>query len=281
MRPLLVFEENFRPASLLVQVYRLLECPDGPVAAGDTLERLRAALGHAHDEDLLLVINDLFAGVVRASARVHPSDLRLRSLANLLRQAVVAACSAMDAYLPLLLRTHLPTVIRARQREFMPTDDQTKAFLGDFRLNAAQAIRLVTEPDQPAFLGSLILNHVRNKAFGNSSGLHIAGALLGLDSPWDRIGERLNQRKGELQSRVNAIVSRRNDIVHRADRPASEPDADPQEIHLSWTTMHVETLHAVVLALDELVEHQMREYEALLASDIRASDSATLVAGEV
>src|SRR5205814_1951517 len=89
------------------------------------------------------------------------------------------------------------------------------------------------------------------------------GSLLGLNEPWERIAERLADKPSALQSRVDAIAERRNDIVHRADRPRLAPDGERQDIHLSWTHSHVHTIRNVLMALDELVEQQMREYEAL------------------
>jgi hypothetical protein len=243
-----------------------LESGPGPVSSGDIVDRLRVALGHPHDEELLLVLNDLFVGVVRESARMPAADLRQKSLQYLLRQSVVAACSALDAYLPLLLRTHLPTIIRVRQREFIPTDREARAFFGEFRLDIAAVLRLMSEPEPEIFLGSLILSHVRTKNFSHRSGLHIAGALLGLEQPWDQIAARLERPTNELQGRIEAVVKRRNDIVHRADRSDLEPDGPAQEIYLSWTTSHVNTVRDVAMALDELVEQRIHEYEALAPS---------------
>jgi hypothetical protein len=280
MRPWSTFEDSFRPAGLLLQVYRLLECETGPLTAGETVERLRVALNHPADEELLVLLNDLFTGIVRERAGVPRSDLRLQNLSNLLRQSVVAACSAMDAYLPLLLRTHLPTVIRVRGRDFVPSDRETRGFFEDFRLDLAGMVRLMTDAEPEQFLGALILSHIRIKTFGNRSGVHIAGALLGLDNPWDQIAERLDQKKADLQARIEAIVKRRNNIVHRADRSELDPDGPPEDIHLSWTFSHVNAVRDVVKALDELVEHRMREYEALAPADGQAAVSAALATGE-
>jgi hypothetical protein len=60
------------------------------------------------------------------------------------------------------------------------------------------------------------------------------------------------------------VVARRNDIIHRGDRPFGSPDSDPQTIDYPWTHSHVQAIHNVVLASDDLVEQQM---EALVPPD--------------
>lgn len=57
LTPRRVFEENVRPAELLLQVYRLLEC-EAPLTGGSMIKSLRSIVGAAPEEDLILVYND-------------------------------------------------------------------------------------------------------------------------------------------------------------------------------------------------------------------------------
>lgn len=122
LSPRQAFEDNMRPAELLLRVYRLLEC-ETLQTDGDLVRGLRAAMRDVardlgHDEEVMLIYNEIFIGLVRERAQIPPSTLKRAALKNLLRQAIVAACTGLDAYLPVLLRTNLPTVISARGRDF-------------------------------------------------------------------------------------------------------------------------------------------------------------------
>lgn len=59
-------------------------------------------------------------------------------------------------------------------------------------------------------------------------------------------------------------VHRRNDIVHRADRPQSEPGGGQQEITFAWIQQSVDAINHICLALDELIAGRMSELEAML-----------------
>ena len=54
-------------------------------------------------------------------------------------------------------------------------------------------------------------------------------------------------------------VRRRNDIVHRADRPTAAPDAEQQPITYALAMQGVDTIEHVCYALNELVEGRMKE----------------------
>ena len=50
------------------------------------------------------------------------TSIKRSALCNLLRQGVVTACTALETYLPTLLRNQLPEVIKLRGRHFVPKD---------------------------------------------------------------------------------------------------------------------------------------------------------------
>src|SRR5262245_41241501 len=119
--PRQAFEDNIRPAELLLHVYRLFES-DKLQTDGDLVTALRKIINAARDEQLLVIYNEIFLGLVRERAQMPPAAFKRAALDNLLRQAIVAACTALDTYLPSLLRVNLPTVIAAKGRQFLPED---------------------------------------------------------------------------------------------------------------------------------------------------------------
>ena len=246
--------DNIRPAELLLRVYSLLE-NDEIQTEGAMVAQLRTLVQAGDEEDLLLVYNEIFLGLIRESAQMPRSELRRSALENLLRQAVVAACTGLDAYLPSLLRVNLPIVIRAKGRDFFPFHDkELRAFFDDLRFDLPTTLRLLEDPDEaPRFIADKILGLTKFKYLSSRKGVYAVGALLGLHDTWSDIAARLHREQGELTRILDATTRRRNDIVHRADRPQTDPTADIQEIGFAWARQSVDTIKHVCLALDELV----------------------------
>src|ERR1700680_2316228 len=108
--PRQLFEDNIRPADLLLKVFRLLE-HDAPNTEAALLRSLRELVKADKDEGMTVIYNEIFLGLIRERAEVPPASIKRSALYNLLRQAVVTACTALEAYLPTLLRSQLPEVI--------------------------------------------------------------------------------------------------------------------------------------------------------------------------
>ena len=123
LSPRQIFEDNIRPADLLLKVFRLLE-HDAPNTEEALLRSLRELVKAEKDEGLMVIYNEIFLGLIRERAEVPPSAIKRSALCNLLRQAVVTASTALETYLPILLRDNLPEVIRLRGRDFVPKNDE-------------------------------------------------------------------------------------------------------------------------------------------------------------
>ena len=90
-------------------------------------------------------------------------------------------------------------------------------------------------------------------------GIHVTGALLGLDNPWGLVARQLGRDETEIKKTLDATVKRRNDIVHRADRSQDDPSGSAQEIGFPLAKQAVETIRVVCLALDDLVTSRLKE----------------------
>lgn len=260
-----VFDENMRPAELLVCIHTLLE-NDRIYTEGELIGRARGWLGCDNAEALLLITNTVFLGVIREKARVHATDLRPARLDNLLRQAVVASCSALETYLYALLETHLTTVVQARGRNFLPNDRERMQFLRGIEFKIDDALRIMTDPDSsPLFIANKILALVQQKYVKGTSGVHATGTLLGLEQPWELIAEALGREEDELRAIVKKVTDRRNDIVHRADRPDTNPNGPIQAINRERVKLEVETVGSICRTLDRLVADRLRELKMAAA----------------
>src|SRR5438552_2665653 len=112
VEPFEVFRETIRPARLLLDLHRLLDSGDSVQTTGEFVERVRAFVSASATEDLVVVQNAVFLGLVREKAGIPSSHFKTAMLGHLLRQAIVASATALDTFLPAIVRQKLPEVIR-------------------------------------------------------------------------------------------------------------------------------------------------------------------------
>src|SRR5262249_38817599 len=220
LRPIQAFDDNIRPASLMLQVFRLLESGDAILTEGDFVQHLRELVRASATEDLMVVQNEIFLGLVRERAGLPKSYLKSSMLAHLLRQAIVASCTALDAFLPGLLRQHLPAAISVKGRDFIPQDDIVRDYCKELTFGVQEVLRLMgDEKEATLYISNKLLGLSSFKYLAGRKGVHVVAALLGLSNPWNLIAQHLTRDREELVKTLEATVKRRNDIVHRADRP--------------------------------------------------------------
>jgi len=188
--PLKAFEDNIRPAELLLSVYRLLESKSVETQ-GAMIDKLRELVGANQGEELMLIYNQIFVGLVRERAKIPVADLKEAALRSLLRQSVVAACTALETYLPAVLKANLPVVIEAKGRDFMPQDKELQQFFTTLTLDLGTVVRLLGDPDAPLFLANKIVGFVDFKYLSGPRGMHVVGSLLGIPDPWAAIAANL------------------------------------------------------------------------------------------
>ncbi len=265
LSPKQTFQDNIRPADLLLQVYNLLNADDQILTEGDLVDTLRKIVEAAADEEVMVVYNELFLGMVRERASMPKSTLRRSTLCHLLRQSVVVCCTALETYLPTLLRTNLPIIIRAMGRDFIPVSDgAVQEYFKSLTFSLEETLRLIDDPNAAEYISTKLLNLTDYSYISSSTGVHVVGRILGLEKPWDQISQHLNRDKKELVETLKATVNRRNDIVHRADRTQGDSEGDANEITFAWTKQAVDTIQHICLALDELVTERISQLPPVL-----------------
>lgn len=258
LSPRQIFEDNIRPADLLLKVFRLLE-HDAPNTEEGILRTLRHLVSADKDEGLIVIYNEIFLGLIRERAEIPPASIKRSALCNLLRQSVVTASTALETYLPILLRENLPEVIGLRGRDFVPRNDESfKSQFKELKFDLDEAVRILVDPD-PLFVANKMISSLNFSYLNGRRGIHIAGVLLGLNNPWSLIADQLGRNEDEIKRTLDATVKRRNDIVHRADRAQDDPSGAAQEIGYPWAKQAVETIRVVCFALDDLVTSRLRE----------------------
>lgn len=285
MTPRDIFEAHYRSAEVLLRVYRLLESDEGPKRDDQMMPQLRQLLSCKDDEELILLMNQLFMGVVRENAEVTLSFFRKENLDLLLRQSVVAACSALDVFLPALLETYLPTVIQVRQRNFVPADGETRAFFTNFRLKLEDIWPLAEEESMDARWGMIarrVLDYCRGETLSNERGITATMSLLGIEKPWERVAAQVGEKERALRDKLKTVVNRRNSIIHRADRPATDPQGAATPIDYVWTQNHVGAVRIISLACYDLAREKVRDLTSVTSvTSAPSTSSVTVEAREV
>jgi hypothetical protein len=82
------------------------------------------------------------------------------------------------------------------------------------------------------------MKHFERKTLSNVEGLTEVLEILGVERPWTRIAQEVGLSENSLRQQIQNVVARRNDIIHRGDRPAGSPESDPQPIDYPWTHSH-------------------------------------------
>jgi len=263
--PRQTFDNNIRPAELLLQVYRLLDANDEILTEGDLVDALKSVVNADDLEHVMVIANEVFLGLVRETAQLNPANLRRTTLCHLLRQAIVISSTALETFLPALLRENLPTVIQAIGRSFIPLGDKDlMEYFEDLTFSLDEALRLIDDPNSAVYISNKILGLANFKYLSSRKGVFVVSKLLGLSNPWIEIADHLGRDRKDLMKMMEDAVNRRNDIVHRADRSRDNPDGDPQEISYAWTKQAVDTIHHICLALDELVVERIDYYQSMI-----------------
>ena len=267
LSPRQIFEDNIRPADLLLKVFRLLE-HESPNTETALLKSLRKIVKAEDEEGLIVIYNEIFLGLIRERAEVSVASIKRSALCNLLRQSVVTASTALETYLPILLRDNLPEVIRLRGRDFVPRNDEVfKNQFKELKFDLDEAVRILVDPD-PLFVANKMISSLNFSYLSGKRGIHVTGVLLALDNPWSLIAQQLGRAEEEIKKTLDATVKRRNDIVHRADRSQEDPGGSAQKIGFPWAKQAVETIRVVCLALDDLVTSRLKELKQQAAESL-------------
>jgi len=256
--------QNFSVAEHLLQLHQLfrdLRSYDPGADFGIAVaERLAlppgSALHHAKNSRLLCGVS---------GAIPMPSCLLVKEgLDFLLRQAVLVASSAIESYFWDTLRENALTVIKVKGRK----SDST---LRDITLTIDDYLSLEGYSDPDERLRQIILGRFERATIYDFSKIGEIAAILAVKEFWPEVAKEIGLTSGELQSRLNNLISRRNKITHRADRP--DGDTKPEEIDShglramshAWADTHITTAKSFVMASDSVISKSISQLELIIA----------------
>ena len=172
LSPRQIFEDNIRPADLLLKVFRLLE-HDALNTEEALLRSLRELVKAEKDESLLVISNGIFLGLIRELAEVPPSSIKRSALCNLLRQAVVTASTALETYLPIFCGTICPKSFDSEDETSCPRrTKQIKNQFKDLTFDLDEAVRILVDPD-PLFVANKMISSLNFSYLNGRRGIHV------------------------------------------------------------------------------------------------------------
>lgn len=274
--------QNFSVSEHLLQLYDLFrdlkeEAVKEPLRLA-VCEALAApnhtVLRHARNEQLVMV--------AKATAPIPHSLLVQDGINFLLRQAVVVSCTALESFFWDALRENVLTIVRARKRGADKSLRELTLTLDDYL-----SLEGYADPDMR--LKQIILKNFERGVLSDVSKIEEIAKALTVKNYWPQVAKACGMDESNIKEQVKELITRRNQIAHRADRPNDE--ADPPEdqdghglraISYAWANTRVSTAKNVVSASAEIftstiktLEQQVvQESEQRLAQATLASPSS-------
>lgn len=256
--------QNFSVAEHLLnlhQIFRELRSYEpGKEFAVGICERLDlkpgSALHHAKNNHLLCGIN--------AAVPLPSCLLVTEGMDFLLRQAVLVASSAIESYFWDTLRENALTVIKVKGRK-------ADSSLRDITLTVDDYLSLEGYADPDERLRQIILKRFERGTIYDFTNIEQIAAILTVREFWTDVGKEMGMKPTELQPRLNTLISRRNKITHRADRPDEDTKAEEIDSHglraigHAWANTHIVTAKSFVMASDTVIKKAIASLDQIIA----------------
>ena len=206
------FNDNLEDAEGLVSVVRVLENRRVRRMRRELRERLGSALGvPKKDWDHLDCIEnaDLFA-IFKPGSGVDRDAINDDRLRPLLRQALVAACAAVE--------TFVGDRIMERLREALDSNPRPTRLL-DLPMTVRDWLHIDETYERRRWgLREVVEVEVRRMASPAPSQIGIAFGVIGERELWRRVDKARGRAKGTSSGQLDRIYTRRNQIAHQGDR---------------------------------------------------------------
>jgi len=246
VRALNHFNQNFGLVESLVQMFVLAS---GLVRSGDNNKKPEDTSPTA-ETWIPYAANQQIALRIQSTTRVPPWLLEEGGLDFLLRQAVIAACTALASYFWDILAENALSIVRVRGSRTEPELHKLVLTLGDL-------VELEQLPSVDERLERIVLRNFARGVLSDVTVIDKVSRLFGIRDIWEDIARIAEMEAGIMRRMVGELVARRNQIVHRADRQeplALEQSGRLRPITYAWTMSRVQASRTVVTAASVVFE---------------------------
>ncbi len=273
MQALTLFNQNFAVAESLLQLYQLFH----GLKKTEFKEDLRLAIcsfwGTPETTAIQPAVNDRLMVIARAAMPI-PESLTLEGgLDFLLRETVVVACTALEAFFWDVLRENVLTIVQARRSGADESLKNLTFTLGDY-------MSLQQYEDQDLRLRQIILKNFERGTLYDTESIEKVTKILTIRNYWEQIEKLTGEKASNLKRLVGELIQRRNQITHRADRPEGQEETDSlglRSINYAWANLRVQSAKTIVTASADLISRTIRRLEADIEFSKQPEEARKLV----
>lgn len=206
------FDDNLGDAAVLITLAEALNNQRTRRMRRELRDRLGEALGvpkRKRDQLDCIESDDLFA-IVKPDGGLNREALTERELRPLLRQALVAACAAVE--------TFVGDRVMERLREALDSDPRPTRLL-DLPMTVGDWLYIEEVYERRRWgLREIVEVEVRRIASPAPSQIGAAFGVIGEKNLWKRVDKRRDVTRGASEKALQRIYDRRNCIAHQGDR---------------------------------------------------------------
>jgi RiboL-PSP-HEPN len=206
------FNDNIADAETLVVIAKAMRNKRTRRMRRELRERLGSALGipRKHWDHLDCIESEDIFAVFQPAASISRVDLDEPALRPLLRQALVAACGALETFVGDRVMERVGSVLRAPEKP---------ARLLGLPMTVGDWLQIEDTYERRRWgLREIIEFEVRRLASPSPSQIGISFGVVGERELWKRVDKRRNVARGSSERALERIYDRRNRIAHQGDR---------------------------------------------------------------
>ncbi len=133
--------------------------------------------------------------------------------------------------------------------------------LGNLVMTFDDYLSLGSWADPHERLQQILEKNLERNTLSNSNGITEMTAAFVIKEFWERVGQECGEKASDLRRCIDEIAARRNDIVHRADRPKEDQEANGsglRPVSRAWVNLRLQTVKAPVLAAEKIINEEMK-----------------------
>ena len=137
-----------------------------------------------------------------------------------------------------------------------------------------EQMRLGDYSDPELRLRQIILKNFEWETLYDTEKIGKIASILTVRDFWRQVADRCGVREQDIRSRLNELISRRNQIAHRADRPDEAVESAEgvdghglRAIHFAWVSQRVTTASSVMDASSDIFRSTLEGLEGQIEQE--------------
>lgn len=284
MKVIQQFEDHVRPARDLICLYKVLCNQQQRRAQSRVLEKIQRLPGVKSPVLDTARSSQLFLIIMRGPLKINRATFSPRQLEFLLRQAVVALVTALEGYFldefqDKFFSVYSSVSERLRELNRLINNSKQKGRIPSWKSEYDELIDSSVLKIPIALKGHLEVRLHPGQRSGHSlkravlkqfvsSGLQSPKAIsnlfkhLDLNNIWKEIARENPKRLSRVTLDLEDLNRRRNQIIHRADRPLREGSlawrVTPEPVALEWVEAKLELVRQVVQSSSRVISRHVK-----------------------